>query len=96
VASCTILVTAANALIASIHDRMPVILAPEDRVGTHGAIESRFELLSRRIRLDCRLIGGQFCHAFAALGLKACCKVRLHSAPEKGGFCYSIITHYKS
>ena len=30
VESCTILVTAANALIAPIHDRMPVILAPED------------------------------------------------------------------
>jgi putative SOS response-associated peptidase YedK len=30
VESCTILVTAANAVIASIHDRMPVILAPQD------------------------------------------------------------------
>ena len=28
--SCTILVTEANALIASIHDRMPVILDPTD------------------------------------------------------------------
>ncbi len=28
--SCTIIVTQANALIAPIHDRMPVILAPED------------------------------------------------------------------
>ena len=28
--SCTIIVTDANALVRTIHDRMPVILAPED------------------------------------------------------------------
>ncbi|NNG04738.1 MAG: SOS response-associated peptidase, partial [Inquilinus sp.] len=28
--SCTIIVTQANALVAPIHDRMPVILAPDD------------------------------------------------------------------
>ncbi|WP_338034973.1 SOS response-associated peptidase [Lamprobacter modestohalophilus] len=28
--SCTMIVTEANALLAPIHDRMPVILAPED------------------------------------------------------------------
>ena len=42
--SCTILTTAANSAIAPLHDRMPVILAPEPRRAWLDASTPRAEL----------------------------------------------------
>ncbi|MEZ6107533.1 MAG: SOS response-associated peptidase family protein [Pirellulaceae bacterium] len=46
--SCTIITTEANSLTRPIHDRMPVIIGPEDRsewLSTETAVEQRLALI---------------------------------------------------